>query len=31
LKELGTGIEVHELDHVLIAEAIEWLRAWESR
>jgi 3-dehydroquinate synthase len=31
LKELGTGIEVHEMDHVLIAEAIEWLRAWESR
>jgi 3-dehydroquinate synthase len=31
LKEIGIGVEVHEMDEMLIAEAIEWLRVREAR
>ncbi|WP_289155002.1 3-dehydroquinate synthase [uncultured Salipiger sp.] len=27
LREIGVGVEVHEMDHALVAEAIDWLRA----
>ncbi len=29
--ELGVGVEVHEMDHALIAEAIDWLRPRETQ